>query len=116
MLTPSQESKDLTDDTPEYIDPFDTSIASNLQPGRAELKLLESELLPATASEITTGVLDTQTDAQELGLGDKVLTPSVPVKQITLPEEVDPFDTSIAENLAPGATEIKLLESELIER
>ncbi|XP_011204800.2 protein stoned-A [Bactrocera dorsalis] len=116
VLTPSQESKDLTDDTPEYIDPFDTSIASNLQPGKAELKLLESELLPPTAPQITTGVLDTQTDAQELGLGDKVLTPSVPVKQLTLPEEVDPFDTSIAENLAPGATEIKLLESELIER
>ncbi|XP_036341947.1 protein stoned-A-like [Rhagoletis pomonella] len=116
VLTPSQESKDLPDDSIEYIDPFDTSIASNLQPGKAELKLLESELLPATLPEITTGVLDTQTDAQELGLGDKVLTPSVPVKQITLPEEVDPFDTSIAENLAPGATEIKLLESELIER
>ncbi|XP_054730115.1 protein stoned-A [Anastrepha obliqua] len=116
VLTPSQESKDIPDDSCEYIDPFDTSIASNLQPGRAELKLLESELLPATVPEITTGVLDTQTDAQELGLGDKVLTPSVPVKQITLPEEVDPFDTSIAENLAPGATEIKLLESELIER
>ncbi|XP_012157476.1 protein stoned-A [Ceratitis capitata] len=116
VLTPSQESKDIPDDTAEYIDPFDTSIASNLQPGKAELKLLESELLPPTVPEITTGVLDTQTDAQELGLGDKVLTPSVPVKQITLPEEVDPFDTSIAENLAPGATEIKLLESELIER
>ncbi|XP_067635830.1 protein stoned-B-like [Eurosta solidaginis] len=116
VLTPSQESKDIPDDSTEYKDPFDTSIASNLQPGRAELKQLESELLPTKEPEITTGVLDTQTDAQELGLGDKVLTPSVPVKQIILPEEVDPFDTSIAENLAPGATEIKLLESELIEQ
>lgn len=115
VLTPAQESKDLADELEEIIDPFDTSIAANIQPGQAELKLLESELLPASTPEITTGVLDTQTDAQELGLGDKVLTPSVPVKQVTLPEDIDPFDTSIAENLAPGETEIKLLESELIE-
>ncbi|XP_037928786.1 protein stoned-A isoform X2 [Teleopsis dalmanni] len=115
VLTPAQESKDLADEEL-VIDPFDTSIASNLQPGKAELKLLESELLPSSELEVTTGVLDLQTDAQELGLGDKVLTPSVPVKQLTLPEDIDPFDTSIAENLAPGETEIKLLESELIER
>ncbi|XP_075156957.1 stoned A [Haematobia irritans] len=114
VLTPAQESKDLPDD--EYVDPFDTSIAANIQPGQAELKLLENEFLPERKSNTPTGVLDTQTDAQELGLGDKVLTPQLPHKQIVVPQEIDPFDTSIAENLQPGETEIKLLESELIEK
>lgn len=116
VLTPAQESKDLPDYSVDQVaDPFDTSIAANLQPGQAELKLLESELLPERHSDIPTGVLDIQSDAQELGLGDKVLTPQLPHKQIIVPAEVDPFDTSIAENLKPGETEIKLLESELIE-
>lgn len=116
VLTPAQESKDLPDYSADpIVDPFDTSIAANLQPGQAELKLLESELLPERKPDIPTGVLDTQSDAQELGLGDKVLTPQLPHKQIIVPAEVDPFDTSIAENLQPGETEIKLLESELIE-
>ncbi|XP_073832979.1 stoned A [Musca autumnalis] len=116
VLTPAQESKDLPDDlAAEFVDPFDTSIAANIKPGQTELKLLENELLPQREAEITTGVLDTQTDAQELGLGDKVLTPQLPHKQIVVTEEIDPFDTSIAENLQPGETEIKLLENELIE-
>lgn len=116
VLTPAQESKDLPDDlAAEFIDPFDTSIASNLQPGVTEIKLLENEFLPQRKSDITTGVLDTQSDAQELGLGDKVLTPQLPHRQIVVAVEVDPFDTSIAENLQPGETEIKLLENELIE-
>uniref|UniRef100_A0A1I8NZE9 Protein stoned-A n=1 Tax=Stomoxys calcitrans TaxID=35570 RepID=A0A1I8NZE9_STOCA len=113
VLTPAQESKDLAD---EYVDPFDTSIAANIQPGQAELKLLENEFLPQRQSSTPTGVLDTQSDAQELGLGDKVLTPQLPHKQIVVPQEIDPFDTSIAENLQPGETEIKLLENELIEK
>lgn len=116
VLTPAQESKDIVDEPEEVIDPFDTSIAANIAPGKAELKLLESELLPAQTPEITTGVLDTLTDAQELGLGDKVLTPQVTRREVGTPEDIDPFDTSIAENLAPGQTEIKLLENELIER
>ncbi|XP_061387611.1 protein stoned-A [Musca vetustissima] len=116
VLTPAQESKDLPDDSAaEFVDPFDTSIAADIRPGQTELKLLESELLPQREAEITTGVLDTQTDAQELGLGDKVLTPQLPHKNIVVAEDIDPFDTSIAENLQPGETEIKLLENELIE-
>lgn len=127
VLTPAQERRQLgsnvqdDEEDQEEIDPFDTSIAANLQPGQTELKLLENELLPEIASQPTLGVLDVQSDAQELGLGDKVLTPSLPnrtTEQILeqQQQEIDPFDTSIAENLAPGETEIKLLESELIER
>lgn len=124
VLTPAQERRQLPSNVQteedQDIDPFDTSIAANLQPGQTELKLLENELLPERARQPVTGVLDTQSDAQELGLGDKVLTPSLPNRttQQLLEEqqEIDPFDTSIAENLAPGETEIKLLENELIER
>ncbi|EDW51660.1 protein stoned-A [Drosophila sechellia] len=120
VLTPAQERKKLTnsggsDKSEEDIDPFDTSIAANLQPGQTELKLLENELLPETKTSVT-DVLDVQSDAQELGLGDKVLTPSTPSRPSLPAQDIDPFDTSIAENLAPGETEIKLLESELIER
>ncbi|KAI9589280.1 protein stoned-A [Glossina fuscipes] len=114
VLTPAQENKDLPSSSKDIADPFDTSIAANIQPGKAELKLLESELLPQKQSNKSESVLDTDSDAQELGLGDKVLTPQLPHKKITVPEDIDPFDTSIAENLAPGETEIKLLESELI--
>ncbi|KAH8338058.1 hypothetical protein KR059_003923 [Drosophila kikkawai] len=119
VLTPAQERKKLTkgrgdsNEEEDDIDPFDTSIAANLRPGETELKLLENELLPETQRQRVTDVLDVQSDAQELGLGDKVLTPSTHTRP---QENIDPFDTSIAENLGPGETEIKLLESELIER
>lgn len=115
VLTPAQESKDIVE---EDIDPFDTSAAANLGPGKTELKLLESELIERKVPDEVEGVLDTLDDKQEIGIGCKVLTP-----QPTLPEEdpeevdIDPFDTSFASaNLAPGKTEIKLLESELIEK
>ncbi|EDW27022.1 GL16535 [Drosophila persimilis] len=125
VLTPAQERRQLPKaggahnaqgDSDEDVDPFDTSIAANLQPGQTELKLLENELLPQrSAQELA---IDAQSDAQDLGLGDKVLTPSLPSRPPppVRPQDIDPFDTSIAENLAPGETEIKLLESELIER
>lgn len=98
-------------------DPFDTSNASALLlPGKAELKLIENEFIEAVQSTRITNVLDINSDSQELGLGGKVLTP-----QITLPvedsfDDFDPFDTSIASNIAPGQAEIKLIESELIHK
>ncbi|XP_052863965.1 protein stoned-A [Anopheles cruzii] len=101
------------------IDPFDTSIAVNLQPGRAELKLLEDELIPATARD--EGLLSDflSGGAQEASaVFVKVLTPQPSGGSIDLSgdqPEVDPFDTSFAENLGPGKTEIKLLEDELID-
>lgn len=117
VLTPAQEQSTNNFEagyTSYTDDPFDTSIASDIKPGEAELKLLESELLPQEKSDLPTAVLDIQTDAQELGLGDKVLTPQLPRKSPQLEQDIDPFDTSIAENIAPGETEIKLLESEFI--
>lgn len=116
VLTPAaHESRSLGIDN--YVDPFDTSsIDQNILPGRAELKLIENELLPSSDNKVGITVLDSYSDSQELGLGDRVLTPQVPFSVSASLEESDPFDTSIANNLGPGKTEIKLLESELIHR
>ncbi|XP_052899738.1 protein stoned-A [Anopheles moucheti] len=103
-------------------DPFDTSIAVNLQPGRAELKLLEDELIPPVAkdSSVVSDILsDVAPEASSVFV--KVLTPQASNSSIDLgggiePEEIDPFDTSFVPSLGPGRAEIKLLESELIDQ
>lgn len=117
VLTPATSGIDKSNDNEfEIDDPFDTSnISGALLPGKAELKLLENELIEPVAA-VKTDVLDINSDSQELGLGAKVLTP-----QISLPvedsfDDVDPFDTSFASNIAPGQAEIKILESELIHK
>lgn len=110
VLTPATEQNEESF----AVDPFDTSNVSEvLVPGKTELKLLESELITAVAV-VKTAVLDTNSDSQELGLGDKVLTPQVCLSAQQSLEEIDPFDTSFASNTAPGQAEIKQLESELI--
>lgn len=115
VLTPAATSTQSDEFAVE--DPFDTSNASALLlPGKAELKLIENELIETVQSTGTTNVLDINSDSQELGLGGKVLTP-----QITLPvedsfDDIDPFDTTFASNIAPGQQEIKIIESELIHK
>lgn len=116
VLTPAQnENRSIASGALDsYIDPFDTSsIEKDILPGRAELRLIEDELLVRQV-EPRTSVLDSCSDSQELGLGDKVLTPQIPFSTTESIEEQDPFDTSIANNLAPGRAEIKQLEFELI--
>lgn len=115
VLTPAVgDSIFKVEDSFDAEDPFDTSNVKVL-PGKAELKLLENELIEPKRASVT-AVLDINSDSQELGLGGKVLTP-----QITLPSEesiddIDPFDTSFASNIAPGQAEIKVIESELIHK
>ena len=140
-LTPRIESKPIEEEEILYSDPFDTSIATNILPGKAELKILESELeqipqqppprpinLPAVVPTIPAPIVpeiddfDPRADeAKEskdfLSLdgqdpGDKVLTP-LQNKDFSLDDDVDPFDTSFA-TIEPGRTELKLLESELM--
>lgn len=138
VLTPAKETAGDFDSI--YSDPFDTSIAANILPGKAELKLLENELIssqpvpikrnltdpefdPRTIEEQAALVQKTKdiedilasTEDQTLG---KPLTPSADGKvSFQLGddiEDIDPFDTSIADNIGPGKAELKLLESELI--
>lgn len=140
-LTPRIESKPIEEEEISYSDPFDTSIATNILPGKAELKILESELqqipqqppprpikLPAVVPTIPAPTVpeidDFDPRANEpkeskdfLSLdgqdpGDKVLTP-LQNKDFSLEDDVDPFDTSFA-TIQPGQTELKLLESELM--
>uniref|UniRef100_A0A182YF05 Uncharacterized protein n=1 Tax=Anopheles stephensi TaxID=30069 RepID=A0A182YF05_ANOST len=104
-------------------DPFDTSIAVNLQPGRAELKLLEDELIPPVAKDSSV-VSDILSDGapEPSSVFVKVLTPQASNSSLDLgiggaePEDIDPFDTSFVPSLGPGRAEIKLLESELIDQ
>nr|XP_033334691.1 protein stoned-B-like [Megalopta genalis] len=135
-LTPTIENK-IEEEELSYEDPFDTSIATNILPGKAELKILESELQqiqeevpvrPATVN--LTAIIaaavpeiddfdpraEEKKDPQDFlcindqGPGDKVLTP-LQTSNPAFAEDVDPFDTSFA-NIAHGKTELRLLESD----
>lgn len=111
VLTPA---KDSTPDEVE-VDPFDTSIANNIVPGTIELKLLEDELIEKKPD--APPPTDILSDTQDHSIYVKILTPQ-PTGSLDIEaeqEDFDPFDTSFAAaNLAPGETEIKLIESELI--
>nr|XP_040223517.2 protein stoned-A [Anopheles coluzzii]XP_040223525.2 protein stoned-A [Anopheles coluzzii]XP_040223532.2 protein stoned-A [Anopheles coluzzii]XP_040223541.2 protein stoned-A [Anopheles coluzzii]XP_040223550.2 protein stoned-A [Anopheles coluzzii]XP_040223560.2 protein stoned-A [Anopheles coluzzii]XP_040223568.2 protein stoned-A [Anopheles coluzzii] len=118
VLTPARGSAAAVE-----ADPFDTSIAVNLQPGRAELKLLEDELIPPVAAECAGAVPDILSDGapEASSVFVKVLTPQASSGSLDLAggaeqEEIDPFDTSFVPSLGPGRAEIKLLESELIDQ
>lgn len=88
------------------IDPFDTSHVKHA-PGEVELKLLENELVEAEPK--CTDIL-----TEEEFIPHVLHTPVKP--EIAVPEEIDPFDTSFANESLPSQTEIKLLESEFIHK
>nr|CAH7751218.1 unnamed protein product [Callosobruchus chinensis] len=112
----------------EVDDPFDTSRITDLQPGRAELKCIESELLDPEAEKKLSLVIEESTRPRKPSIVEAVSTAvdllaidnDISVKVLTPGESIeelaysDPFDTSIASNILPGKTELKLLESELI--
>lgn len=146
-LSPARETVEL-----EEGDPFDTSTVSVdvLKPGKAELKILESELIGGPEEDLPAPVFQTNITAQVLvsqyqsapptvqisteetspevkppdllnlpesdqgPAGPKPLTPLVENSDFLEGDDFDPFDTSIAEGIGPGRTELKLLESELI--
>lgn len=123
VLTPAKQELE-NQDISFSADPFDTSIANNILPGKTELKLLETELINSDSSSsknISRKPVETKQDLlihSADTIIDKPLSPvtnsivAYAVEEID--EDSDPFDTSIANNIAPGRTELKLLESELI--
>lgn len=141
-LTPKIESKPIEEEI-SYSDPFDTSIATNILPGKAELRILESELeqlpqqppprpkpinLPAIVPTVPVPVVpeidDFDPRADEVKESKDFLSldgqdPGDKVltplqnKDFSVDDDVDPFDTSFA-TIEPGRTELKLLESELM--
>lgn len=108
VLTPLAPQKQSSLD--DYIDPFDTSFASNIAPGKTELKLLAKEFsCDDSIKEEEQDLLDPSEDSI---FQVKALSPE---PTYTFPEEdIDPFDTSFANNLQPGKSELKLLESEFL--
>lgn len=99
-----------------YADPFDTSIAQNIVPGKAELKIIEKEFLPSPVNpESDSKNIDFLAENHDSEIYVKVLTPQLSHSKNSIEEfEIDPFDTSIANNIQPGKAEINLLEKELI--
>ncbi|XP_025414484.1 protein stoned-A [Sipha flava] len=104
-LTPYYPQEQLNEDNLN-TDPFDTSHVKH-EPGEVELKLLESELVKSEPK--CTDIL-----TEEEFIPHVLHTPVEP--EIAVPEEIDPFDTSFANDAVPSQTEIKLLESEFIHK
>lgn len=95
------------------IDPFDTTFANNIKPGRTELKLLAKEFSCEETSE-PKGEPDLLEPSNDL-FQVRALTPQLLQEDdAALEEDFDPFDTSFASDLNPGRTELKLLESEFL--
>ncbi|KAG7207710.1 hypothetical protein KM043_009328 [Ampulex compressa] len=140
-LTPRVESKVIEEEEElSYADPFDTSIATNILPGKAELKILENELrqvpeqvqVRANPISLVTVVqtvpevddfdprADERKESKDFLCSDdqdlvaKVLTP-LQNKDFSFEEDDSLFDTSFV-NIGPGKTELKILESELMEK
>ncbi|CAG4992648.1 unnamed protein product [Colias eurytheme] len=111
VLTPSGPPQNASIDQ-EVEDPFDTSFASNINPSKTELRLLAKEFscedtdIPVNENK---DLLETDDDLFQI----KALTPE-PLETTQDTEDFDPFDTSFANNLTPGKTEVKLLESEFL--
>lgn len=135
-------------DENEIDDPFDTTFALNLAPGKAELKVIENELLDpnidkklnledknfdprdeqrAKIDEVVNtikGISNRRSIEVKESLDLLATENDIPVKVLTPGDSLtnnfddisykDPFDTSIATNILPGKTELKLLENELI--
>lgn len=95
------------------IDPFDTTFASNIAPGKTELKLLTKEFsCDESDNFVEKGEPDLLEPSDDL-FQVKALTPEPP--DTTRDEhDFDPFDTSFASDLNPSRSEIKLLESEFL--
>ena len=112
-LTPSHLDQGLN-----FDDPFDTSIASAIVPGKTELKILEKELVSDPLHDPGFNPRDAafpvvSVSSQPLipvSVSQQPAAASAAVQQ----EEIDPFDTTAAENVVPGKAELKILEAELL--
>ncbi|GLV35234.1 stoned A [Carabus blaptoides fortunei] len=104
-------------------DPFDTSFVSELAPGKAELKLIESEFIEQGTPEINPNLSDENFDPRAEERKPKVSSIKVqsvplnlPLKEIFKPDLLAADDEVTAKVLTPaveGKTELKILENEL---
>ncbi|KAK4886737.1 hypothetical protein RN001_003008 [Aquatica leii] len=122
VLTPATD-KCIRFEELSYADPFDTSIACNILPGKAELKLLETELVHTNLQRVlsdpdfnprdSTNVNETFTAEKDVkpsipdllehtieNVSTKILTPIEASATYAVQDvDIDPFDTSIANNI-----------------
>lgn len=111
--------------TEEEFDPFDTSIADKIQIESLEKELLDKQEIVTQSTEISSShgteeqlpprpVSPVCLLAASPTLNDikTTLQPITSVIKINIDDEIDPFDTSIAD--AYGKTELKVLESEFL--
>ncbi|XP_060531277.1 LOW QUALITY PROTEIN: protein stoned-B-like [Cylas formicarius] len=103
VLTPAAGASGATSLPKLGHDPFDTSTA-NILPGKAELRVLEDEL-------INRHHISTSDDDLLVHNGDSIIAKPLSPQ---IEDEIDPFDTSFASNIYPGKAELKAIESELI--
>ena len=102
------------------VDPFDTSIAEPVICSGFKRSLSEEDFDPREEEvKRSTGPVDLLDSTEYSVLPDtpiEILKPqgTLPASAHEEIEEIDPFDTSIAANIVPGKTELKILESELL--
>lgn len=135
----SNEAQSIEEEEQE-VDPFDTSFVPQIAPTKVELDLLEQEILEEPKPNLKHSLSDPDFDPRattpvnvqpqvavvkpvdtDLFLAVehhdiKVLTPAKDNFSSQPEVEIDPFDTSIAINIKPGDTELKLLEDELLDK
>jgi hypothetical protein len=112
---------------PTYADPFDTSIAEGFVPGKVEIRILEEELgvgkpVPDPLSDPDFNPRGPQPiHPSALSFVSRTLEPQRASDSQDLSDDIDPFDTSAADNLVPtniptgpGKSELKALEAELL--
>jgi len=84
-----------------FDDPFDTSAVTGILPGKIEAKLLEEELAAASFQPVVTHRFERTENTFSLPPNSlPASTDSFPVQDFE-EEEIDPFDTSIANSVVP---------------
>lgn len=97
---------------PEEVDPFGNEIFDDDK--YSALAVIDDSNKPVTQPEADQLDILTTTLA-EASVDVKVLTPQINPADSFEMADIDPFDTTFAENIRPGEAELKLIESELIQ-
>lgn len=97
---------------PEVIDPFGNEIFDDDK--YSALAIIDDSNKSVTQPD-SNQIDILETTLAEASVDVKVLTPQINPADSFEMADIDPFDTTFAENLRPGEAELKLIESELIQ-
>uniref|UniRef100_A0A336L9Q2 CSON006622 protein n=1 Tax=Culicoides sonorensis TaxID=179676 RepID=A0A336L9Q2_CULSO len=110
-IVPAQEDSEPPK-TEDVVDPFGNELFEDDK--YSALAVMDTSNKPITETEsdqldiLTTSLAEASVDV-------KVLTPQMNPTDSFEMADIDPFDTTFAENIRPGEAELKLIESELIQ-